>query len=149
MIKLEIPMIPKAKQSTRFANGHSFSDPKVVAYANNFKAIIYSQLPAGFQKLEGPIFVEYLFLFERPKSWSKKKAAETLYKITKPDADNLQKAVNDSLNDLVIHDDACIVGFTGYKLYSSDNKTILRIWSKDEFAGITKSSLVTNELRNK
>ena len=60
--------------------------------------------------LDGPVHLEMLFIFPRPKSkiWKRKKM-EREWKTTRPDLDNLEKAVIDGLNGVAFRDDGQIV----------------------------------------
>lgn len=66
-----------------------------------------------------------------PKSFTKKKRAEieagTLRPTTKPDADNIAKAVLDALNGVVFHDDNQVVSLSVQKFYSDDPRVEIKI----------------------
>jgi Holliday junction resolvase RusA-like endonuclease len=74
--------------------------------ANAFKAAV-RLAAAGSVTLHGPLFVSIKFIFPRPKGmrW-KNKPMPRYAKTSKPDADNLAKAVLDALNGIVWDDDA-------------------------------------------
>lgn len=64
-------------------------------------------------------------VFEPPKSISKKKKEELLYKIDytkKPDADNIAKAILDALNGLAYKDDSQVSALLVLKDYGTENK---------------------------
>lgn len=68
-------------------------------------------------RLDGPLWLDIAFYLPRPKSRKKEK-----YVATKPDLDNLAKAVMDALSDAEVwRDDALVVQLTASKIYS--NKT--------------------------
>ena len=65
-----------------------------------------------------------------PKSLSKKKKEELLFKIDytkKPDADNVAKAILDSLNGLVYKDDSQVSALLVLKNYGIKNKIIVEL----------------------
>jgi len=67
------------------------------------------------------VFIELTFIYQRPKSlFRKKDPAERIFKPTKPDIDNLAKAVLDALQDAkIIKDDSQVVGLTATKWYGA------------------------------
>lgn len=73
---------------------------------------------------EAGIFIEAVFVRQVPSSWSRKKReaalAGLLHPVTKPDLDNLFKAITDGLNAVVYLDDAQIVATTVQKVYGPD-----------------------------
>ncbi len=78
-------------------------------------------------KIKGPIYVESIFCFKRPKShFGTGKNSELLkksapkYHITKPDIDNLEKFLFDSLTGYLWKDDSQIIQSESYKYYSND-----------------------------
>jgi Holliday junction resolvase RusA-like endonuclease len=56
-------------------------------------------------------------LFDIPASWSKKKAATTVFCTKKPDCDNIAKIVLDALNGIAFHDDSQVSCLTVHKHY--------------------------------
>ena len=70
---------------------------------------------------EKMVFIELTFIYQRPKSlFRKKDPAERIFKPTKPDIDNLAKAVLDALQDAkILKDDSQVVGLTATKWYGA------------------------------
>lgn len=69
-------------------------------------------------------------VFEPPKSASKKKKEELLFKIDytkKPDADNIAKAILDSLNGLAYKDDSQVSALLVLKDYGEENKILVEL----------------------
>jgi Holliday junction resolvase RusA-like endonuclease len=70
----------------------------------------------------GPVLLRFTAVFETPASFNKalKAAAArgTLYAVKKPDKDNIEKLIVDSLNGVAFHDDAQVMG-GGVKRYGS------------------------------
>lgn len=71
-----------------------------------------------------PFRAKIIAIFEPPKSLSKKKIEELLYGeyTKKPDADNIAKAILDSLNGLVYKDDNQISELLVLKEYGDENE---------------------------
>jgi len=117
---LFLDVFPMAKQSARFYSVGSFvksyQSKKVVSYKKTIQFLIKSQIPNTYEVKKGQIRINKLvFWFAVLKSHSKKKKLEIAdnsfisYKETKPDLDNLQKALYDACNGLIWWDDANIV----------------------------------------
>lgn len=109
-IKLRIPIRPVPHQSVRMTRtGHAYQPKKIIDYKDEIKEIVGQQLPDDFVVIPNgtPIRIDKLhYYFETPKSWSKKKKAETLWMVNKPDLhDNLNKALFDALEGLVWESD--------------------------------------------
>lgn len=136
MIRLVIDGVPEAKQSVRFSkistiNGkkqvHSYQPKKLNDYTKKAKKYILSQLPEDFMTITKPVSISYRFLFNYTSDIAKKYRKDKLYRYKKPDIDNLQKAVNDVLNEFVIKDDALISQAIVSKEYAEKSQTILEI----------------------
>ncbi len=110
---------PLAKQSARFSKrGFSYQPKHITQYKENLQHQIISQLPFGFTPIDNAVEIEYRFIFSYLKTHSKKKRADGyIMKTTKPDIDNLQKAVNDAMNSIVIIDDSLICRAIVEKVY--------------------------------
>ena len=140
MIELTIKGKPLAKQSARFAafdksgnrKMHSYQKKYLKDYANNAKIQILAQLPTGFKMFEKPVSITYRFVYAYTSDISKKNREFGLFRYKRPDIDNLQKNINDILNDLVIADDALIVRIAATKEYADKARTILEIEEFDE-----------------
>ena len=111
---------PVPKGRPRFYGNHAVTPPKTRAY----EKLLRESWTHG--KMEGPIIVSMKFTFEIPKSYSKKKRSELLYrpKTTKPDLDNLVKAVLDGLQGEVgaFDDDSIVCGIVATKEYGTEPK---------------------------
>jgi Holliday junction resolvase RusA-like endonuclease len=123
MIKLHIPLAPKAKGRPRFSKliNRVHSPEKTVVFENSFRAALLSEFgfPLNryplFEK-EIPLHVQIDFVFDRTssklqqailsKSADKKTRAWRPYG---PDLDNLAKAVLDASNEIIWFDDRQIV----------------------------------------
>lgn len=90
-------------------------DAKSVEYQ---KMIAWEAKPYFPKLLEGPISLEVTFLFPFPKRWRKKDKIDKPH-ISRPDLDNLVKAIKDALNGIAWKDDAQIYSIKCTKSYSS------------------------------
>lgn len=95
------------------------------ATARDWKRTVQSQvLP---QKppvpLEGPLAMDLVFLFRRPRSLPKR----ILYHTTRPDADNCAKAIKDALRGIVYRDDSQIVDLHVTKQYGPAPGVVITI----------------------
>jgi len=122
VIAFEIPGKPVAKQRPRIARGFAYTPKETVNY-ENWVRLCYQN--ANQPKLEGELIAELTFVFDIPKS-KQKQAREGARPTTKPDLDNLAKAVLDALNGLAYHDDSQIVELYVRKIYG-DAKAVVVI----------------------
>lgn len=110
---ISLDIAPEAKQSTRFARGKSYTDPKKRAYQDALLCLIKGeQFVQGTPTFNKWAIIEITFYFTAPKKLTEKNSRVAFgqyAKTTKPDVDNLAKPVLDALtNSGIIHDD-CIV----------------------------------------
>lgn len=134
-MKIIIPGIPQAKQSARFRIQKSkktdksfvmsYQKRKVVDNASNIGKVALSQLPSGFTPYDCAIAVTARFIFPPLSSWNKAtkllfESGEIIYKTSKPDGDNLQKAIFDGLNGIVYVDDSRIAQIAVQKIYGKE-----------------------------
>ena len=82
-----------------------------------------------------PLKVEMVFAFSIPRSWTKKKKEEArlglVHKTTKPDADNVAKAVLDALVGLAMEDDSQVTVLMMEKIYSEEPYVEVKIHPRD------------------
>jgi len=85
-----------------------------------------------FERYE-PISIQIVYEMPIPSSLSKKKRDSMvgMYHTKKPDLDNLDKAILDSLSGQVFYDDGQVVSLSSTKKYSNEPKTIVVIRSLD------------------
>ena len=76
------------------------------------------------QMLDGPLAATLEMQFPAPASWSKAKRARALagaeWHTSKPDADNVAKAILDACNGVVFRDDAQVVVLIATKAFSEE-----------------------------
>jgi len=92
----------------------------------NYKRAIALQC-RHIKKHDGPVKLTLAFQFRYPKSWSKKRKAETHYHASKPDTDNLIKGIKDALNGIAYRDDAQVVHVEAIKYYGERDLIIIEI----------------------
>lgn len=87
-----------------------YADPKAKAYEQAIRDAVISRYRGD--PLDGPLIVSIYAWIKKPKS------SKLLYPTTKPDADNIGKAVLDSLNGILWHDDKQVCQLTIHKVYA-------------------------------
>lgn len=134
-IKLEFDIKPMAKQSFRTTrSGQKYLDPSVIKYRKAIRNMAIAQMRnQKAEKIEGAVNMNIVYAFRRPQSLSKKERSEidggkTVPKTTKPDIDNLTKAILDALNGIVWKDDAQVTQINVQKIWSSKDQIEVEIW---------------------
>lgn len=122
MIRIEYKgrAIPQAR--VRYMrNGHIYTPPRTKEYREAFSAVAREQYTA--EPLTEPLRVFILISMTPPESWSDRKKGKAFGKPIgkKPDVDNLAKAICDSLNGIVWHDDGQIAELFIVKSYQRAN----------------------------
>lgn len=109
-----------------------FTPGKTVAY-EGLIAHEATQSMRGQPMLEGPVGVRLVIACQIPASWSQKKQAQArrgeLRPTTKPDADNVIKAVFDGCNGVLWRDDVQVVELTTRKVYSDRPGVACEAWA--------------------
>ena len=124
---ISVEGVPKGRpRLTR--SGHAYTPAKTKKFETLVaKCARFAMSRHGAYPIEGaPVAVSLLFYYEPPTSWSKRRKLEVIEKgavpkFTKPDTDNLEKAVLDGMNGIVYKDDALISTLVSSKLYSYVN----------------------------
>ena len=129
MIKLTVPGTPTPKGRPRLGRYGTYTPQKTVDYENLIKNEWIKQY-GNLMPLEGPLEARVTFIFEVPKSWSKRKKESALEQYTphtsRPDLDNLVKCL-DALNGLAFKDDSQIASLTADKYYGPSAMMILEL----------------------
>lgn len=121
-----VPGVPQGKGRARFvrATGRTYTPAKTVSYEAAIRACAQeAMILAGYKLFEGPVRLTVQAIFERPKSWPKKKLA--FWHTSKPDGSNIQKAAEDAMNGIVFKDDSQIASASVIKSYSGDGSARL------------------------
>ena len=111
IVNFEVPGDPVPQSRPRFTRqGHAYEDKKVKAYKDRV-ARIARLVMGGREPMEGAVMCKCKFIFEPPKSMSKKRASAMVgsWCMVKKDTDNLIKSVTDSISGIVYVDDKQIV----------------------------------------
>ena len=130
-IEFFVPGAPIGKGRPRAARRGAgvvmFTPEKTADYEALVAAIAATTLAEGMrigtsQLLDGPLAAMLEMQFPVPASWSKAKRARALagvdWHTSKPDADNVAKAILDACNGVVFRDDSQIVMLTATKEFS-------------------------------
>lgn len=125
-IVFTVPGQPQGKGRPRVGKigGHArmFTPAKTAAY-EGLIAHAGQQAMQGRAPIEGPVAVVVDMRCQVPASWSKTKKAQALIgqlrPTTKPDQDNVLKAIFDGLNGVAWRDDVQVVDITSRKRYAA------------------------------
>lgn len=126
MIAFVVPGAPQGKGRAKIVKIGGFSrmatPQKTVAY-EGLVAHAAAQAMAGRPLLDGPCVAQVLIACAVPASWSQRKQrmalAGELMPTTKPDADNVIKALFDGCNGVLWRDDVQVVDLTVSKRYAA------------------------------
>ena len=129
MIQFVVPGLPQGKGRARATviagRARMYTPAKTASYEAMLRDYAHeAMLLAGYKPFEGPLRVTVQAVFPKAASWSKKKAAETRWHTSKPDADNLLKCL-DGLNGIVWRDDSQVASASIMKVYSDDGSSRL------------------------
>lgn len=139
MIVFTIPGQPQGKGRAKIVKIGGFSrmatPGKTVAY-EGLVAHAAQQAMAGRPMFDGAVAVNLFIDCQVPASWSQKKQraalAGEIFPITKPDKDNVIKAVYDGCNGVLWRDDVQVVDGRQRKRYSATPGVRVEVWSMDE-----------------
>ncbi len=131
MIQFTVPGLPVAQPRQRHrvvaAGGRTFTQnytPKGDP-VNTYKAAIQLAASVVYKTapITGPVAVTLLFLFPRPKSmvWARRPMPRA-HKATKPDIENVAKAVLDALTGQLWVDDAQVASLSVVKLIAAGDE---------------------------
>lgn len=128
MPKFTIDRKPFGKQRPRFGKWGTYTPPETTAMENYIKMCYNNQIGIMFS---GEVKLTLNFYYPIPKSVTKK----VLKLITdgkkrptvKPDIDNVEKIVLDSLNKVAFPDDAAVVSITSDKWYAIDSEPRIEV----------------------
>lgn len=127
LLEFTVPGKPMAKQRVRVTRtGHAFTPERTM----NYEALVMQCCSAamnGAAPYEGALRVSVDSYLPVPQSWSKTKQMDAILgairPTTKPDGDNLAKAITDAGNRVVWVDDSQIVSLHVDKWYSETPHT--------------------------
>ena len=130
-LQFEVKTKPVGKARPR-AGLHGFYTPKKTA---DYESLIAAEAAiamrkAGLSVTDKPLSVTLRFTFEPPKSWTKAArmaALAGMQHTSKPDGDNLEKAVLDAMNVVVYRDDSLVWQSTRVKVYGAENSVFVSL----------------------
>lgn len=126
-IAFVIPGPPQGKGRARATKtGRMYTPAKTVAY-ESLVALSAVNAMGPARPLIGPVAVEIEAVATTPASWSKKRASEAIWWESKPDIDNVVKAVADGANGIVWVDDRQIVRLLVEKRYGPRAEVRVRV----------------------
>ena len=112
---------PVGKQRPKFGRGRVYTPDKTVGWETSVWGQALNHRP---KKLwDGPLRIRLLFVLYRGKSISKKRK----YPATKPDLDNMEKAVLDALEKVVYTNDSRIVSKVIDKVYGDPPRVEIEV----------------------
>ena len=121
MIVIEGEPIGKGRPRVSSRSGTIYTPRKTHAYED---ALRFAGKLAKERCGDSPVIAVVTAFSEVPSSWSKKKKALALtglvQKETKPDIDNVIKAILDGLNEVAYKDDEQVVNVSASKYYSDE-----------------------------
>ena len=139
LLQFEVPGEPRGKGRPRFTRtGRTYTDDKTAAYENLVRLSFDRKYP-GWEPTDKALKVDIIAYFRAPQSWSKRKQ-ERAYagdtpKVTKPDLDNIIKAVLDGLNETAWVDDNQVIDIRCRKEYWPEPKLTVSIWNEEYVEG--------------
>lgn len=143
MITFTIPGQPQGKGRARATavggRARMYTPAKTASYEGLISMVAGSAM-AGRELIEGAAFVALDIRCQVPASWSKKKQAQALageiHPTTKPDVDNVEKAVFDGLNGVVWRDDVQVIEVSKRKRYSAVPGVVVTIKPIDQAGAV-------------
>ena len=128
---------PIGKQRPRYSSkiGKMYTPTATRSFEEKVKWAFTSKYNVETELSEKPFKAKITAIFEPPKSISKKKREELLFKIDytkKPDADNIAKIILDSLNGLAYKDDSQVSVLSAIKRYGSENTILVELEEVEE-----------------
>ena len=103
-----------------------YTPPQTRRYEAKARKAFMEQCGAS-SVIEGPVAVAWMAVFPVPKSWSKKKKRlawdQDMPHTQKPDVDNIEKIILDSLNHTFLWEDDCYVNNSiGFKRFAKEGE---------------------------
>lgn len=124
MVTIDIPGVPQQQGSKNQWGAED--NPRVRGWRQHVADKALEALD-GEPPLDGPVKVDVLFVFPRPKSHyhtgknaGRLRFSAPTYHTSVPDLDKLQRAVGDALSAVVIRDDRQIACWSVVKLYGDN-----------------------------
>ncbi len=128
MIRFVIPGAAVGKGRARIAPGSM--RPYTPKATVNYEAVVKlaaETAMAGREPLEGPLALRVTVLKSVPVSWAAKKRQASDWVTSKPDLDNVVKALKDGMNRIVYGDDAQIASLFAVKRYADQDMVVIEV----------------------
>jgi Holliday junction resolvase RusA-like endonuclease len=117
-LDIVIFLTPVPKGRPRFARGIVYTPTKTKRFESQLKKVL-KEVRKDFPLMRGPVGMTLSFFSKAPRKTLKGVA----WKTTRPDVDNLIKAVADSMNGILYEDDAQITQINASKLFCYPGET--------------------------
>ena len=134
VIVFVVPGTPVGKGRPKFARRGNFVTtytPEKTASYENLVKIAAGRAMSGRAPIDGAVAVSLSIYVTPPASWSQKKQRAALsgeiYPTTKPDIDNVEKAVFDAMNEIVWKDDKQVVDVDKKKRYAIKAEVVVQV----------------------
>jgi Holliday junction resolvase RusA-like endonuclease len=139
MIRFSVPGQPQGKGRPRVGkigtHARLFTPAKTVAYEGLVAHAAHAAM-AGAPLFEGPVGCELTIHCAVPQSWSGKKQrsalASEILPTSKPDIDNVVKAIFDGCNGVLWRDDVLVVELAVRKRYAATPGVYVKAWALAE-----------------
>ena len=122
--------IGKERPRVNTRTGRVYTPTKTSTFEEKVKWAFKGKYNVATELSTKPFKAKITAIFEPPKSLSKKKKEELLFKVDytkKPDVDNIAKIILDSLNGLAYKDDSQVSALLVLKDYGTENKIIVEL----------------------
>lgn len=133
-MKYSFEILEKAigKERPRYNSrtGKMYTPTRTSSFEEKVKWAFLSKYNIATELSTKPFKAKITAIFAPAESLSKKKKEELLFKVDytkKPDADNIAKAILDSLNGLAYKDDSQVSALLVFKDYGKENKIIVEL----------------------
>lgn len=127
-VKLVLDIDPKPQSRPRFArDGRTYTDPKTRTYRMALEVLLIQALRGRSLNWTGPVDLALEFEIAMPASWTPVQRAERdgTPHATRPDLDNLAKAIEDSARGIIYQDDAQVVSLRAVKRWATRGSIII------------------------
>lgn len=129
-VTIVIPGKPHGKGSPRFNGQHAYTPIETRNYERGIGYLARSEM-RGRPIIEGPVHLDLRAVFQIPKRWPPAKKAQAITgairPLTKPDTDNIVKALLDGMNGIVFRDDMQVVEVNASKVYGCEPLVVATI----------------------
>jgi len=135
MITITIPLDPVPWAAPRLSRGRCY-DPKE---KDKRAARWHVKDQYRMAPIQDYVVLCFIFIFEPPKSASKKRRLDMLAGLiipTKGDCTNYQKLYEDCLKKIVIEDDRNVEIIGSRKLYGEKGSVVINILTRNEYKGL-------------